>query len=60
VVGLLVGGGTIALIDSASSGPGYGYHHYMGNYGPGSGYGFQGGGQGGGPGGFGRQAPNGN
>jgi hypothetical protein len=60
VLGLLIGGGTIALVDSASGGPGYGHHRiYPGN--SGQGYGFQGG-QGGqsGHGGFGRQAPNGN
>jgi hypothetical protein len=57
VLGLLIGGGTIALVDSATGGPGYGHHHtYSGNYG--QGYGFPGGQ--GGPGGFGRTAPNGN
>lgn len=55
VLGLLIGGGTIALVDSASGGPGYGHHQFQGGYG---GYGFHNGGQGG-PG-FGRQAPNGN
>ncbi|HEY4018660.1 MAG TPA: hypothetical protein VGM75_08235 [Pseudonocardiaceae bacterium] len=55
VLGLLIGGGTIAIVDSASAGPGYGHHHYTGNYGPGyGGYGGQGGQ------GFGRQLPNGN
>jgi hypothetical protein len=54
VLGLLVGGGTIALVDSAT-GPSYGHHQFQGGYG---GYGFQGGP--GGHGGFGRQAPNGN
>lgn len=52
VLGLLVGGGTIALVDNASGGPGAGHHHYIGNYG--SGHGNFGPGQG-----F-REVPNGN
>lgn len=54
VLGLVVGGGTIALVDGASGGSGPGHHHYMGNYGPGYGNFGSGGGQG-----F-RQVPSGN
>jgi hypothetical protein len=63
VLGLIVGGGTIALVDDASGfGPGHSFgHHMQGGYG-GGGYGFHSGGQGGGQGGpgFGQQTPNGN
>jgi hypothetical protein len=55
VLGLLVGGGTIALVDSAPGGPAHGHHHYLGNYGSGHGNVGPGGAQG-----YARPAPGGN